>query len=67
MLNIHNSFYVLEDEKRIEMDFKTIRILIALLGWGALYAVVTDHYTFAVMLIGLFALLIAYSVFVILK
>jgi len=49
------------------MDFKTIRILIALLGWGALYAVVTDHYTFAVMLIGLFALLIAYSVFVILK
>lgn len=49
------------------MDFKTIRILIALLGWGALYAAVTDNYTFAVILIGLFLLLIAYIVFVKLK
>ncbi|QLC49995.1 hypothetical protein HWN40_06940 [Methanolobus zinderi] len=49
------------------MDFKTIRILIALLGWGALYAAVTDNYTFAIVLIGLFVLLIVYSVYLILR
>ncbi len=49
------------------MNFKTIRILIALLGWSALYAVVTGHYTFAIVLIGLFILLIAYIIFVKLK
>jgi hypothetical protein len=49
------------------MNFKTIRILIALLGWGALYAVVTENYVFAIALIALFVLLIAYIVFVKLK